>query len=187
VTAGVVKRRSEMSALLDDISRIIASPIPRRQALRLLSGVVGGGVLTYLGRASRGLGVPAGGAQAPEFIKCPSGEFRCGGTCCKNGLTCCNGKCCTSGQRCIDGTCCPSAQVCGAFWEFFGRSFCCPSGQTCCNGRCCPSGQTCCNRRCCPSGQCCNHGLRCCPTGYVCCGGTECKKATPSGSSPCVA
>jgi hypothetical protein len=155
-----------MSALLDDISRIIASPIPRRQALRLLSGVVGGGVLTYLGRASRGLGVPAGGAQAPEFAKkCLWDEFRCGGTCYKNRT-----------GSCINGKYCPSAQVCGGFWEFFGRSFCCPSGQTCINGKCCPPAQSC-NR---------GHQHYCCPMGYVCCGRTECKKATPSGSSPCV-
>jgi len=186
-----------MSALLDDISRIIASPIPRRQALRLLSGVVGGGVLTYLGRASRGLGVPAGGAQAPEFIKCPSGEFRCGTTCCKNGLACCNGKCCARGQTCCNGTCCARGMCCN------GTS-CCTSGETCIAGKCCPSarscggilgfsrpiccpsGQTCCNRTCCPSGQCCNHGQRCCPPDQACCG-DRCVRRTPSGSNPCTA
>jgi hypothetical protein len=190
-----------MSALLDDISRITASPISRREAFKLVGGAVGGALLAYLGvgRASRGLGAPAGGAQAPQIIpRCPRGEFRCGATCCRNGLACCNGKCCTSGQTCCNDTCCPRGQCCN------GRT-CCPSGQRCINGRCCPSaqscngflgifgviccasGQTCCDGRCCPSGQCCNHGERCCPTGYVCCGGARCVKATPSGSSPCVA
>ena len=180
-----------MSALLDDISRITASSISRREAFKLVGGAVGGALLASLGlgRASRGLGVPAGGAQAPEFIKCPSGEFRCGATCCKNGLTCCNGKCCASGQTCCGTTCCDRRQCC--------REICCTSGERCidgrccpsaqaCFGRCCPSGQTCCNAfLCCPSGQCCNHGQRCCPPSEACCN-NRCVKRAPSGSSPCV-
>ena len=38
-----------MSYLLDDIARILASPIPRRQALRLLGGILAGGILSTLG------------------------------------------------------------------------------------------------------------------------------------------
>ena len=46
-----------MKALVDDLSRIIASPIPRRRALRLAGTMLGGGILAYfgLGRASRAL------------------------------------------------------------------------------------------------------------------------------------
>src|SRR5208337_3524928 len=85
VTAGVVKRRSEMSALLDDISRITASSISRREAFRLVGGAVGGALLASLGlgRASRGLGAPAGGAQVQGAVAnpCP-GKKACtdGGT-----------------------------------------------------------------------------------------------------------
>jgi hypothetical protein len=172
-----------MSALLDDISRIIASPIPRRKALRLLSGVVGGGVLAYLGlgRASRGLGAS---------VTCPRDKpVPCNGECYPAGYSCCGSAVCNRGQLCIGGNCCPSAQAC------FGK--CCPSGQMCvngkccpsaqaCFGKCCPSGQTCCNGfQCCPSGQCCHHNTTCCPPHETCCG-DRCVGRTPSGSSPCL-
>src|SRR5205814_5611620 len=66
VTAWVNQRRDPMSALLDDVSRIIASPISRRQTLRLVCGAVGGAVLASLsfGRPSRGLGSPDPGNAA---------------------------------------------------------------------------------------------------------------------------
>src|SRR5208337_2674295 len=131
VTAGVVKRRSEMSALLDDISRITASPISRREAFKLVGGAVGGALIASLGlgRASRGL-------AAQKRVTCPTGQIVCGTKCCTSTQTCsngaccatakaCNGKCCTSTQTCISGACCASAQVCS------GK--CCASGQTCCN------------------------------------------------------
>ena len=155
-----------MSALLDDISRIIASPIPRRQALRLLGGVVGGGVLTYLGRASRGLGAPAGGAQQggpqkPE--KCGHNQFLCpdNKTCCTTGQTCCNGNCCPAGQ-----TCCGSS----------GSTVCCAGGQACCTDG--PSGQA---NYCCGTAK---GTAECCAPGYYCCN-HRCVKAKPSGASPC--
>ena len=49
-----------MSALLDDVSRIIARPISRRQTLRLVCTAVGGAVLASLGlgTASWGFGSP---------------------------------------------------------------------------------------------------------------------------------
>ena len=61
-----------MSALLDDIARITASSISRREAFRLVGGAVGGALLASLGlgRASRGWGAPAGGAQGnPEVTE----------------------------------------------------------------------------------------------------------------------
>ena len=162
--AGVVKRRSEMSALLDDISRIIASPIPRRQALRLLGGVVGGGVLAYLGRGSRGLGAPAGGEQGPPRpFRCGPHQFLCGGTCCDNDRTCCNGNCCPSGQTCCNRNCCPAGHCCG--------DHCCDKGETCCGDHCCDKGETCCRNRCCAPGR-------------VCCN-NRCVRRRPSTSNPC--
>jgi hypothetical protein len=170
-----------MSALLDDISRIIASPIPRRQALRLLGGVVGGGVLTYLGRASRGLGAPAGGAQQggsqkPE--KCGHNQFLCpdNKTCCTTGQTCCNGKCCPDGQSCCGSRCCARGTTC------CNATTCCGRGQTCCgtgkHSVCCGEHYTCCTTK---SGT-----AECCAPAYYCCN-HKCVKAKPSGASPCAA
>jgi len=51
-----VKRSNEMNDLIDDLSRILASPIPRRRALRLAGGMVGGSLLAFLGWG----GLPAG-------------------------------------------------------------------------------------------------------------------------------
>jgi len=204
-----------MNALLDDISRITASSISRREAFKLVGGAVGGALLAYLGvgRASRGLG-----AQDPNRcphnrpVPCngncyPSGYSCCGRTVCNTGQTCingrccpsaqvCNGTCCPSDQRCISGNCCPSARICSGTCCTSGQTCidgkCCPSAQSC-NGvfgifgrTCCPSGQTCCNgRQCCPSGQCCDNRT-CCPPDEACCH-DRCVRRNPSGSSPCAA
>ena len=57
-----------MNELLDDIARIIASSVSRRQAIRLVSRAVGGAVLTSFGRTSpQGVG-GAGGYLPPGFI-----------------------------------------------------------------------------------------------------------------------
>jgi hypothetical protein len=205
-----------MSALLDDISRITASSISRREAFKLVGGAVGGALLAYLGvgRASRGLGAPApdrcprsrpvpcnGECYPPGYTCC--GRTVCDGDdncctdhCCEKTRACCGSTCCPSGQTCISGKCCPSAQSCSGT--------CCPSGHTCVNGKCCPSaqvcggflgffgrmcctsGQTCINGNCCPSAQVCSSGRQCCPSGQVCCG-NRCVNRHPSGSTPCFA
>ena len=112
-----------MSKLLDEISRIIASPLSRREAFRLVSRAVGGAALGSLGlgRVARALGPPA-----PAQVGCPSGKTACGPICCGSDQTCCLNK---------DGT----------------TATCCSSGQTCCGGRCC-KGKKCCSGTCCPLG-----------------------------------
>src|SRR5207248_11589919 len=126
VTAWVNQRRDPMSALLDDVSRIIASPISRRQTLRLVCGAVGSAVLASLGfgRPSRGLGSPDPGN--PGFVTCPQGQTACGSNCCGSGQTCCNNQ-----------ICCPhNASCCGT-----GSALkCCPPGKVCCSGLCCKAG-----------------------------------------------
>src|SRR6266566_6350447 len=109
-----------MSALLDDVSRIIARPISRRQTLRLVCGAVGGAVLASLGlgTASRGFGSPAPEPQA----HCPKGQTACGSACCNNKQTCCNSQIC----------CSHNASCCG--------TKCCPPGKVCCSGLCCTAG-----------------------------------------------
>ncbi len=113
-----------MNELFDDLARIIASPVSRRQAFRLLSRAAGGALLTSLGlgRALRG--------WAGQALTCPSGSTLCT----KGSVTTC---CSNNGQKCC-------TDDVGAY--------CCTAGQTCCNGKCCKSGAVCCSGKCCKAG-----------------------------------
>jgi len=161
-----------MSAFLDDISRIIASPIPRRRALRLLGGAMGGGVLTYLGlgRASHGLGVPAPDRDSDrdsdrDRDRCDDDKpVRCNRTCYPSGYTCCGGTVCDNDDQCCTDHCCRKRQTC------CGQT-CCRRHEQCCTDHCCSRGGTCCGNHCCDSGE-------------VCCNGV-CKRERPSPSNPC--
>jgi hypothetical protein len=145
-----------MSALLDDVARITASPISRREAFKLVGGAVGGALLAYLGvgRASRGLGAPA------PTVGCP-----------KNRPVPCNGKCCDKDDQCCNSDhCCEKRQTCCAHG-------CCGRNEQCCTNpdHCCDKRETCCGKRCCEPGRyCCNNKgkLQCCRKG-------------PSASNPC--
>jgi hypothetical protein len=197
-----------MSKLFDDVARIVASPISRRQALRLVSGAVGGALLTSLGLARASQGGAASG------ITCPNGSSACtdaGAYCCAANQSCCQGKCCTPTAICCNGKCCkpgPSLSnpcekaKCAKHKMLEGAAIAagagggaaatalaltsgaakppCPSGQTVCGTTCCSNGQTCCEPL----------GAKCCSPGRVCCAGPSgtvlCCAAGPSPSSPCV-
>jgi len=180
-----------MSALIDDISRIVASPVSRRQAIRLVGGALGGAVL-----ASLGLGTASRPLSAAQ--RCTHGQKSCGGKCYRSDYTCCAGTLgCPEGQKCCVSTCCAQNQTCC-------NGTCCAQNQPCCNGTCCTRGQTCCNGICCAAGQCAGMGSRavccpvgqevcgtetiptCCAPGYVCCGNHKCYKRSPSASNPCL-
>jgi len=180
-----------MSALIDDISRAIASPISRRKAFKMVSGAVGGALLTSLGlgRAARILGAPAG-----TDPKCSNHQVLCNGKCYPEGYKCCgtslvcdgdqiccsNTHCCDDAKTCCGSTCCNSGSTC------CGNSTCCGSGSTCCgNNTCCACGVACCNGKCCssPRSICC--GGACCPEGYLCCA-NKCVKSRPSASTICI-
>jgi hypothetical protein len=128
-----------MSSLIDDISRIIASPVSRRRAFKMVGGAVGGAVLGSLGmrRAAFAQGRPEG----PPF--CPPGETRCDRTCCHRDQKCCTDHCCGTEQICCSGhACCPpESSCCGGH--------CCGSPRTkCCGDKCCPEGNFCCDEKC---------------------------------------
>jgi hypothetical protein len=89
-----------MSMLFDDVSRIIASPVSRRKALRLVGEAVGGAVL-----ASLGLGMAFGDENDDHKIKCRKGQKVCEKRCCNAHETCCDGKCCDNDEFCCDGRC----------------------------------------------------------------------------------
>jgi hypothetical protein len=124
---------NRMRYLVDDLARTLATPMPRRRALRLAAQMLAGGVLATLGirRASAanctGTGQSnctcVGGGQSAT---CNSSQTCCMGS---NGASCCNSTqhCCVSGG---------------------GNVHCCDSGTTCCsvpsiNPVCCNSNQCC--------------------------------------------
>jgi len=100
------------STLFDDVARVLASPIPRRQALKtLMKGLVGAAAISLFGpeiaRADptpNPLGDPNG--------SCPGNHFNCHGyVCCNsNTQTCCgvgpNSVCCRPPQQfCVNNKC----------------------------------------------------------------------------------
>jgi len=164
-----------MSLLIDDLSRVIASPIPRRQALRLAGNMLGGGILTYLGlgRASRIL--------AQQSRSCRADQVQCGKTCCYSFETCCDGRC--YGREFKERATCCGSVVCSKSSQQCCTDHCCRKTETCCGTQCCSSGQACCHGKCCaPGAVCC--GSACCGEGYVCCN-NRCVPRRPSQSSPC--
>jgi hypothetical protein len=165
-----------MSALIDEISRAIASPVSRRQAFKVVSGAVGSALLASLGlgRAARALG-----AQAESDPRCPRFWFPCNGKCYPPGFTCCSHTVCDDFHHCCKDHCCGSFESCCG-------STCCGFGSSCCNNStCCPRGVACCSGKCCsqPRAICC--GGACCPEGYLCCA-NKCVKSRPSPSTICI-
>ncbi len=158
-----------MSSPFDDLARTLATPLPRRRALRLLGGAVVVAVLPGL-RARPALASRTGLQCPPPTTLCSNGKgsevcLDVGETCCiypeaivrcKVGTRCggsinnaCVDACST---RCKDGTCCPRSK---------GR---------CVNGTCCPAIRT--TTRPGSNGK----GVACCPTGTI---------AVPGGTGLC--
>ncbi len=137
-----------MSALFDDVSRILAGPSSRRQAFRLVGGALGGAVLTTLGlgRASLGWGALVGNSQASDLgVTCPTGQKVCGSgffrKCCSSTQHCCvnnlGAKCCNTRYcliNCCQSVCCDGKGPCCCSEP--ANCFCCPLGKTCGPGIC---------------------------------------------------
>lgn len=112
-----------MAELFDELSRIVASPMPRRQGLRLIGSALVGAVLAPLGFAvaddlpcERPHETCGHGVNSCSGGKCCKSDFTCcGNCCCKNGFTCCGHRCCNGHtQVCVGGTTCrqrPSPHV----------------------------------------------------------------------------
>jgi hypothetical protein len=81
--------------LFDDISRILASSIPRRQAFgQIVRGIAGAALVSVFG------------LETARAAGCPPGQASCGTTCCPKGWDCCsNTTCCNPSQGC-DGKKC---------------------------------------------------------------------------------
>jgi hypothetical protein len=177
------RRRSAVLAnFLDDAARILASPIPRRRALKLLGGALAGvfaGTFAATTASADTKGTKCGN------ITCPAGA-----TCCTTGSqpfcatdgknSCCGDNkadinsqiCCTTGDRPFVGTkgktCCGNSTCDG------GTHMCCTTGTTPFVGT---KGKTCCGNSTADSDHmCCNTGTQ--PfvgtKGKTCCGNTTC-------------
>jgi hypothetical protein len=155
-----------MSLLIDDVSRIIGSPVSRRKMLGMVGGTVGGALLASLGLRAAAFGAPP----------CKAGDTACGTKCCTPSQVCMDGLCCAQGQTNCGGKCCSGTctnGVCCKNSTFYCGGKCCASGLTCCNNVCCSyPGATCYNGKCCDSGIICN-GV-CCTTNQVCCDNKKC-------------
>jgi len=141
-----------MDRFFDEAARILASEMPRRQALKRLGALVGGGILATLGVNS---------IQEAAAATCdPNTNAGCSG---KMSL-CCPGVttpfCTTTGNQCCGNTSCKPGQFC---CNAGSKPFCRTAKSICCGNNKCKSGQVCCGgTTCCKS---------CTATGK--CAGTE--------------
>ena len=167
-------QRADMNHLVDDAARILASPIPRRRMLRMLGGLIAGGLLGTVGikRANAATCSPA----------CKPGQLCCPGVggpafCIAAGKLCCGSSSCNAGQTCCNG---PSgSKICSPAGGFCCGTTTCNAGQTCCgsgaSAYCIAAGKLCCGTGSCNAGQqCCGTGTStyCSPSGGSCCGNT---------------
>ena len=133
--------------LMDNIARILASSVPRRRALKLISGGLVGVAFAHLA------GRPA---SAQRFFSCDRGGDNNGwhrGRC-DQGEIKCGGDCCAATEMCVQGRCCPdgsSERLCG--------HKCCPEGSRCAGDDCCPPGREVCDGQCCDAGEVCGRSL----------------------------
>jgi hypothetical protein len=139
-----------MSELFDNISRIVASPVPRRQALKAIGGALLGAV--FAGSAHR----KVRSAAADVYYCCPGG----GGACSfLNTVAFCNP------DHPWDEAACT-----GAGFQWVAGGACCPDGHVC------QGVEVCCGPQCCPVGTMCIGvvDVECCPEQRVCCNNTVC-------------
>lgn len=164
--------------LLDDLGRVLAMPMPRSRALRLIGTTLFCAVFPR-SAAANGCSGKTCPPTAPKLC-CLSPSWNPAASlpaCCTSDQLCCAGEtphgpawaavaCCNPNEICIKTdafvTCspCPSGIACGGA--------CCETGETCVNGTCCPAGNVCGNI-CCPPGSLCSSARS--PSGktrYVC-------------------
>jgi hypothetical protein len=87
--------------LFEEIARNLASPMPRRRALKTILGSIAGAALATVAWP--------GSAQAdptPKGGKCPPNHTNCGNVvCCPKPKECCVNVCCQPNEVCKDGQC----------------------------------------------------------------------------------
>lgn len=160
-----------MAELFDDLSRIFASPMPRRTALRLIFGsiTVTWFDLRWPAASYADVKVICTQTRDPrtgQLIACRIVDEDCGDTCCCPGQTCCahNGK----GTECCTGKTTPCRGP-------NNKCSCCTADH-CCNGECCDACHACENGQCVPRNVC-PPDTKCCPKpngDVVCCTQGQC-------------
>jgi hypothetical protein len=132
-----------MGHFFDQAARVIASPMPRREALKALGGAAAAGILASLG-------IKTASAQSAPTACQPA---------CKA-----TQQCCTTGTK---ATCRDANQICCGNDACAPNQFCCNTGakpfcrtakKTCCGDVACGPDQTCCSGKCCPKNQSCVNG-----------------------------
>ncbi len=161
---------------LDDISRILASPMPRRRMVKLIAGGFGAAAAAIVG-----------GREARAA--CKPIEANCGNLCCKKSEMCvtekgvkvCRPKGLTWNFASTAGTVGASG---GAVFGAVAGGQGCKKNEVVCGQICCPHGHVCTSPgNCCPPGHVC--GNLCCPTGNSCVyenGAYRCEPKHPSAS-----
>lgn len=91
-----------MDHLFDEIARILASPMPRRQAFRLLGGALVGGIVGALGIKQ----------AAAQGASCGNGTCASGQKCCPGRAGVCTAFCADVQERCCGCVRCPETQRC---------------------------------------------------------------------------
>lgn len=148
-----------MDHRFDDLSRILASKLPRREVIRLLVGGLGASYLARLWPGATLAQEPDAGSyedsddlsqrangRRPTMRLCGS-ESRPGGPeCPPTPLNPARPRCCPEAFDCCPGGsnpfCCPEEFHC---CTIRGRNvFCCPDGHSCCQRACCPLDTQCC-------------------------------------------
>jgi hypothetical protein len=161
--------------VFDDISRIVASQIPRRQALKMIAGALVGSIFHLPSPRRANVEKSCQKTTCDDKLSSP-----CSGSdppcCCLPGTFCCLGKdkifnyCCDlKTEDCINGRCVPKCPE--------GKSRCgddCCARMNCIDNRCCHSLLVCTKDgkpTCCTSGVCINKGKKdeqCCERRKIC-------------------
>ena len=138
-----------MDKFLDQAARILASEMPRRQALRRIGGLITGGILATLG-IDVAVAAPCTtpGGKPGTNTACPGPAPQPAPFCVTQGKCPCGTKKCNPAKE----QCCPGIGT--------GNAFCAPQNQVCCGNDSCKSGEFCgCNgTKCCKSNQACVNG-----------------------------
>jgi len=90
--------------LFDEIARTLASPMPRRQALKRVVGGLAGAALASAFGSGRALADPT-----PKGGNCPPNHTFCVKFCCPPPKDCCVDVCCQPQEHCQDGKCVSNA------------------------------------------------------------------------------
>ena len=181
---------------LDELSKLLAASVSRRESLRSIGVVLAGAVLSTLG-------VNTAWAARPDRCTafCRSCPTRTKRNQCVAACRACNGNTSRLCGSCGAYTCCPTSATCcngtctdlnSDFYNCGACGYVCPAGTECVNGSCvvspCPPGYTLCGGVCVDTlsdGQNCGGCGQACPQGWVCFVGSCCNPTAACCSDPC--